>query len=155
VMRAWYDISDQAIRREDPEGVAASRTRVDALIEREVSRGIQPSRIVLAGFSQGGAISLYTGLRHHRRLAGVMALSSYLPVADALAQEASSANKDVPIFMGHGTGDPVVQYPKALASRKFLESAGYRVEWHEYPMPHSVCIEEIRDIAVWLRRVLA
>jgi phospholipase/carboxylesterase len=154
VMRAWYDISDAAIRREDAGGVRASQQHVEALVAREAGRGIAESRIVLAGFSQGGAIALYTGLRHERRLAGIMALSCYLPLADALAAEASPANRDAPILMAHGTGDPVVAYPRALESRKLLEGLGYRVEWHEYPMPHSVCMEEVGDVGAWLRRAL-
>ena len=155
VMRAWYDISDQAIRREDPKGVAASRGHVEALIAKERSRGIDDSRIVVAGFSQGGAIALYAGLRHEQRLAGVMALSCYLPLAETLAAEGTPANRDVPLFMAHGKSDPVVQYPRAVESRKRLEAAGYTVQWHEYPMPHSVCGEEIDDLAAWLRKVLA
>jgi len=109
---------------------------------------------VLAGFSQGGAIALQTGLRHPERLAGIMALSTYLPVADTLAAEASAANRDVPIFMAHGLHDPLIPIERAQMSRKLLESAGYRVEWHDYPMEHSVCAEEIADISSWLRRVL-
>ena len=155
MMRAWYDISDQAIRREDAKGVTASRGHVEALIARERARGVEPSRIVIAGFSQGGAISLYAGLRHERRLAGIMALSCYLPLADTLAAEGTLANRDVPLLMCHGTGDPVVQYPRALESKKILEGLGYAVDWHEYRMPHSVCGEEIEDIATWLRKVLA
>jgi phospholipase/carboxylesterase len=155
VMRAWYDISDAAIRREDARGVLASRAHAQALIADQNSRGIPTGRIVLAGFSQGGAIALHAGLRHEERLAGVMALSCYLPLADTLTAEAAPANRDVPIFMAHGTADPVVQYARALESRKVLESLGFRLEWHEYQMPHSVCAQEIRDIAAWLRRVLA
>jgi phospholipase/carboxylesterase len=154
VMRAWYDISDQAIRREDERGVRASQALVEALIERERKRGTKASRLVLAGFSQGGAIALQTGLRRGERLAGIMALSCYLPLADRLAAEANAANRDVPIFMAHGTYDPIVPFPRAMASRDALARLGYEVEWHEYPMPHSVCPEEIDDIGAWLRRVL-
>jgi phospholipase/carboxylesterase len=111
--------------------------------------------MVLAGFSQGGAIVLQTGLRHPERLAGIMALSCYVPIAEKLAFEAHSANRDVPIFMGHGTADPIVALARAVESRELLQRAGYGVEWHDYPMPHSVCLEEIRDISAWLRRVLA
>ena len=155
VMRAWYDISDAAIRREDERGVRASQALVEALVGREKSRGTPASRLVLAGFSQGGAIALQTGLRHPERLAGVMALSSYLPLADQLAAEAAGANRNVPIFMAHGTEDPIVVPARAMRSRETLEGLGYTVEWHEYRMPHSVCAEEVADISAWLRRVLA
>jgi phospholipase/carboxylesterase len=153
VMRAWYDVSDAAIRREDEAGVRASQARLEALIAREKERGTSANRLLLAGFSQGGAIVLHTGLRHPERLAGVMALSCYLPLADKLAAEAHAANRDVPIFMGHGTQDPVVAISRASESRDLLEREGYAVEWHNYRMPHSVCQEEIRDISTWIRRV--
>ena len=155
VMRAWYDVYGlQGVRREDAAGVRASQAAVEELLARETKRGIPASRLVLAGFSQGGAIALQTGLRHPERLAGIMALSTYLPVADTLAAEASAANRDVPIFMAHGLHDPLIPIERAQMSRKLLESAGYRVEWHDYPMEHSVCAEEIADISSWLRRVL-
>ena len=154
VMRAWYDVSDTAIRREDEAGVRGSQALLEGLIAREKQRGSGAGRIVVAGFSQGGAIALQTGLRHAERLAGVMALSCYLPIADKLAEEAHPANRGVPVFMGHGTQDPVVTLARALESRELLERADYRVEWHDYPMAHSVCLEEIRDISAWLRRVL-
>ena len=153
VMRAWYDVSDAAIRREDEAGVRTSQTHLEALIAREQERGTSPDRILLAGFSQGGAIALHTGLRHPERLAGVMALSCYLPVADKLAAEAHAANRDMPVFMAHGTMDPVVAISRAMQSRELLGREGYAVQWHEYPMPHSVCAEEIRDISAWLQRV--
>jgi phospholipase/carboxylesterase len=154
VMRAWYDISDAAIRREDERGVRASQALVEALIEREKSRGTSAARLVLAGFSQGGAIALQTGLRHPGRIAGIMALSCYLPLAETFAAEAAPANRDVPIFMAHGIQDPIVALERATRSRDALVRLGYRVDWHQYPMPHSVCPEEIGDISVWLRRVL-
>ena len=154
VMRAWYDISDAAIRREDEDGVRASQHLVEDLLAREKSRGIAASRIVLAGFSQGGAIALHTGLRHAERLAGIMALSTYVPLADRLAAEASATNRALPIFMAHGTADPMIPYARATASRDLLQQQGYALEWHEYRMPHSVCPQEIADIGVWLRRVL-
>jgi phospholipase/carboxylesterase len=154
VMRAWYDISDAAIRREDERGVRASQALVEALIEREKRRGTQARRLVLAGFSQGGAMALQTGLRHPERLAGIMALSCYLPIADKLAEEAAPANKDVPIFMAHGLQDPIVVPERARRSRDALEQLGYSVEWHEYRMPHSVCPEEVAHLSGWLRRVL-
>ena len=153
VMRAWYDVSDAAIRREDGAGVRASQARLEALIAREKERGTSADRLLLAGFSQGGAIALHTGLRHCERLAGIMALSCYLPVAGTVAAEAHAANRGVPVFMAHGTQDPVVALSRALESRELLGREGYAVEWREYPMPHSVCAEEIRDISTWLRRV--
>jgi len=155
VMRAWYDVSDAAIRREDEAGVRASQALLEALIAREKQRGTSAHRMVLAGFSQGGAIALHTGLRHPERLAGIMALSCYVPVAEKLAAEAQQANRDVPIFMGHGTADPIVALARAVESRELLQRAGYGVEWHDYPMPHSVCLEEIRHVSAWLRRILA
>jgi phospholipase/carboxylesterase len=153
VMRAWYDVTDAAIRREDEAGLRASQARLEALIAREKERGTAANRLLLAGFSQGGVIALHTGLRHRERLAGIMALSCYLPVADKLAGEAHAANRDVPVFMAHGTLDPVVAISRALQSRDLLGREGYTVEWHEYQMPHSVCQDEIRDISTWIRRV--
>ena len=155
VMRAWYDISDDAIRREDEVGVRASQQSVEVLLAREKSRGVAASRIVLAGFSQGGAIALQAGLRHGERLAGIMALSTYVPLADRLAAEASPANRGVPIFMAHGTADPMIAFARAQASRDLLLEQGYALEWHEYRMQHAVCPQEIAAIGVWLRRVLA
>ena len=155
VMRAWYDISDAAIRREDEVGVRASQQSVEVLLAREKSRGISAGRIVLAGFSQGGAIALQAGLRHGERLAGIMALSTYVPLADRLAAEASAANRALPIFMAHGTADPMIPLVRALASRDLLQQQGYALEWHEYRMQHAVCPQEIAAIGVWLRRVLA
>lgn len=156
VMRAWYDILGLDIRRdEDIEGLRTSETQVRALVEREVSRGVSEERIVLAGFSQGGAIALQAGVRHPRRLAGILALSTYLTLPEKLASEASPANGDCPIFMAHGTQDPVVPYEGGQLSRQTLEAQGYEIEWREYPMPHSVCAEEIADISSWLTGVLA
>jgi phospholipase/carboxylesterase len=154
-MRAWYDISAADLNsRADIEGVKQSQAQLEALIARENERGIATSRIVLAGFSQGGVVALHTGLRHPARLAGIAALSTYLVLADRLTQEAPIANRDVPIFMAHGTADPVVRFEWGEASRRALEAAGYRVEWHTYRMEHSVCLEEIVDLAAWLARVL-
>jgi phospholipase/carboxylesterase len=155
VMRAWYDISDAAIRREDEDGVRASQALAEGLLAREASRGVAANRIVLAGFSQGGAIALQTGLRHAERLAGIMALSTYVPLADKLAAEANPANRAVPIFMAHGTADPMIALARAQASQALLVQQGYAVEWHEYRMQHSVCPQEIADIGAWLTRVLA
>jgi phospholipase/carboxylesterase len=154
-MRAWYDISDGAIRREDEGGVRASQKSIEALIAREMERGTKASRLVLAGFSQGGAIALQTGLRHAERIAGIMALSTYLPIADKFPAEASAANRGVPIFMAHGSYDPVIPLARAEEARGVLQSLGYAVEWKEYAMPHSVCPEEVTDIGDWLGRVLA
>ena len=147
VMRAWYDILGMDIRRdEDIEGLRTSETQVRALVEREVSRGVSEERIVLAGFSQGGAIALQ---------AGIMALSTYLTLPEQLESEANPANGDCPIFMAHGTQDQVVPYEGGQLSRQALEAQGYEIEWREYPMPHSVCAEEIADISSWLTGVLA
>ncbi|MGP1676050.1 MAG: alpha/beta hydrolase [Burkholderiales bacterium] len=155
VMRAWYDISDAAIRREDADGVRASQRSVEALLAREKSRGMAANRIVLAGFSQGGAIALHTGLRHGERLAGIMALSTYVPLADLLAAEADAANRATPVFMAHGSADPMIPFARAEASRDLLQQQGYTLEWHEYRMQHAVCPQEIAGIGIWLRRVLA
>jgi phospholipase/carboxylesterase len=152
-MRAWYDVTHD--RRQDIEGIRASQARVEALIARERRRGIVARALVLAGFSQGGAIALHTGLRHSERLAGLLALSTYLPLSETLEQEASPANRGLPIFMAHGTHDPVLPLSWAEHSRDRLVALGYRVEWHEYPMPHSVCGEEIVDISRWLGGVLS
>jgi phospholipase/carboxylesterase len=154
-MRAWYDIAATDLtNRADLAGVRESQAQLEALIERENARGMPSKRIVLAGFSQGGAIALYTGLRHRERLAGIMALSTYLIAPDKLADEASAANRGVPIFMAHGTADPVVRFQWAEASKRMLEAVGYAVEWHTYRMEHSVCLEEIQAIGAWLTKVL-
>ncbi|MEQ1536639.1 MAG: dienelactone hydrolase family protein, partial [Burkholderiaceae bacterium] len=144
-----------AVRREDAAGIAKSQQDIEALIAHEVSRGIQPSKIVLAGFSQGCAIALHTGLRHPVKLAGIMALSGYLPLASTLAAERSAANASTPIYMAHGTQDPVVVLSRAEASRDVLAGLGYKVQWHTYPMPHSVHPREIADISGFLKAVLA
>ena len=155
-MRAWYDISAADLNnRADIAGVQQSARQVAALMDREKQRGILPTRIVLAGFSQGGAIALYAGLRYPERLAGIIALSTYLVAADGLAAEASEANRGTPIFMGHGMADPVVRFEWGEASRQALVAAGHSVEWHTYRMEHSVCIEEINAVSAWLQRVLA
>jgi molybdenum cofactor synthesis domain-containing protein len=158
VMRAWYDVSygdlEGRSRRADEQGVRESGQAIARLIERELDRGISSGHIVLAGFSQGGAMALHTGLRYPQPLAGIMALSTYLPLAESLAAEAAPANAGTPIFMAHGTLDPVVPYAMGAKSRDLLARLGYEVEWHEYPMPHSVCLEEIQAISAWLRKVL-
>jgi phospholipase/carboxylesterase len=154
-MRAWYDISAADLtNRADISGVRQSANALEALIERERARGMASERIVLAGFSQGGAIALYAGVRYARRLAGVMALSTYLIRAEALAAEASPTNRGLSIFMGHGTNDPIVRFQWGEASKRALEAQGYAVEWHAYGMEHSVCLEEVRAIGAWLARVL-
>jgi phospholipase/carboxylesterase len=154
-MRAWYDIKMiDLVRQEDDVGVRASQLEVEKLIAREKERGIPANRIVLAGFSQGGAITLQAGLRHAERLAGLMVLSSYLPLAGSVAAEASPANRNVPILMAHGTRDPVVQLLRATTSREQLEALGYKIEWHDYPMEHSVCLEEIQAVRAWLGKIL-
>ena len=153
-MRAWYDILQLGGGREDDAGIRESQKSVEDLIAREGTRGIAPRRIVLAGFSQGGAIVLQTALRHPERLAGVLALSTYLPLAATLAAERNPANQDVPIFMAHGTQDPMIPVNRAIASRDALAKLGYPVQWRDYPMPHSVCLEEISDISAWLTQVL-
>jgi phospholipase/carboxylesterase len=156
VMRAWYDVrGDAGVRREDEAGVRESQQRIEALIAREKTRGIPAGRIVLAGFSQGGAMALQTGLRHPERLAGIMALSCFLPLTDTVAAEVAPANRDVPIFMAHGTHDPLIPLARARHAYELLTSLGYRIEWHEYPIPHSVSPTEIRDISAWLPRILA
>ena len=156
VMRAWYDIVATDLgRNEDEAGVRSSQAALEELVARERGRGIPTRRIVLAGFSQGGAIALQTGLRHPERLAGIMALSTYLPIAGTLEEEAHAANRDVPIFMAHGELDPIVPIARARDSHVQLESLGYSVEWHEYRMPHSVCVEEIDHLGAWLRRIFA
>ena len=148
-MRAWYDIFQFGGGPEDEAGVRASQKIVEELIQAEKGR-----KVVLAGFSQGGAIVLQTGLRQAERLAGIMALSCYLPIASTVAAERNAASQSVPIFMAHGRFDDVIPMQRAQASREALEKMGYPVEWHEYPMPHSVCAEEIADISAFLSRVL-
>ncbi len=156
VMRAWYDIlSPDLVRREDEEGLRQSLLEVEALIAHECARGVPASKIVLAGFSQGCAMTLLTGLRHADRLAGLAGLSGYLPLAAKTASERSELNRDVPIFLAHGRQDPVVALARGLETRTALQDLGYPVEWHEYPMQHSVCAEEIADLNRWLLRVLA
>ena len=156
VMRAWYDILvSDLVRREDESGLRASQAQIEALIAREKARGIPASRIILAGFSQGCAMTLQTGLRHPEPLAGLMCLSGYLPLADKTAAERTPASLQTPIFMAHGTADPVVQIARAQQSRDLLTGMGYKVEWHEYMMQHSLCLEEIDAIGAWLKKVLA
>ena len=155
-MRAWYDIVGADLtNRGDEAGIRASQALIEKFIAREKARGIAASRIVLAGFSQGGVIALQTGLRHPEKLAGILVLSSYLAIPQKLAAEAHEANRAIPIFMAHGTADPTIRLEWADTSRKAIEALGYKVEWRTYRMQHSVSLEEIRDIAVWIRKVLA
>ena len=154
VMRAWYDIAQNDIARvADEAGIRESQAIVEALIARERDRGVDDARIVLAGFSQGGAIALHTGLRHREKLAGIVALSAYLPLEGSLDAEAAPVNKRTPIFMGHGSQDPIVPLQLAEASQRALRARGYDVEWHTWPMPHSVCAEEVEALAAFLDRV--
>ncbi len=153
VMRAWYDVTNDG--RQDAPGIRASQARVEALIAAERERGLGAGSIVLAGFSQGGAVALHAGLRHPERLAGILALSAYLPLAETLAAEASPANRSVPILMCHGTQDPVIPLSWASRSRDALRALGYAVDWRQYPMPHGICAEEIADVGRWLRSIIA
>ncbi len=159
VMRAWYDVYAAAPsggldleggRKQDEAGIRASQTEIEKLIAQERQRGIAARNIYLAGFSQGGAIVLHTGLRHAEALGGILALSTYLPLSATLAREASSAARRTPIFMAHGKSDPIIPYALGRASAQQLSDGEYPLEWHEYAMPHSVCEEEIRDMERWL-----
>ena len=156
VMPAWYDVKSLDLsQEEDAAGIQSSQRQLEALLRHELERGIASTRIVLAGFSQGGAIALHTGLRYAAPLAGVLALSTYLPLPHTLRTEASPANTALPLFMAHGTADSVIPLAHGAASRDLLRQDGHAVEWHEYPMAHSVCAEEISDIGMWLTRILA
>lgn len=154
VMPAWFDIHPDR-SHEDEAGLRRSLASIGAVIDRERERGIPADRIVLGGFSQGCALSLLTGLRYGHRLAGIVGMSGYLPLAGTLAAERSAANRDVPIFLAHGLQDEMIVLPRAEASRDALQALGYPVEWHTYPMGHSVCPQEVRDLEHWLQRVLA
>jgi len=155
VMRAWYDITGAELtRREDEGGLRASQRDVEALIAREKARGIPASRIILAGFSQGCAMTLQTGMRHPEKLAGMLCLSGYLPLAASVAAERTEESLATPIFMAHGTHDNVVPFARARESKEVLVSLGYEVEWHEYMMQHSLCLEEVQDISKWIRKVV-
>ena len=152
VMPGWYDISMAELHRKpDEAGVRQSQAAIEQLIAREIERGIPADKIILAGFSQGGAIALQTGLRCRETLGGIMALSTYLTLDDTLAAEATIANANIPILMAHGTQDPLIPLSLAVASRTKMEARGYKVEWREYPMPHSLCMEEVEDIGVWIQ----
>lgn len=155
-MRAWYDIIHADLhKREDEAGLRESIAQIHALLDREVARGIPAHRIVLSGFSQGCAVTLLAGLRYPQRLAGLAGLSGYLPLAESTAAEAQAANRDVPIFLAHGTRDPVVALSRGQAAQTHLQALGYQPEWHDYPMEHSLCMEEVQDLNAWLLRVLS
>ena len=152
VMRAWYDVREVDLeRRPDRTGIVEAAGLVTRLLAREVQRGIPASRIVLGGFSQGGAMALWTGLRHPERLAGILCLSAYLPLLDSLPGERSEVNRDTPLFLAHGAGDPVVPIERGLATRNRLQELGYDVAWRTYPVEHSVDLDEVRDVGAWLR----
>ncbi len=153
-MRAWYDIARLGGGPEDEAGIRSSEGLLKSLISREMENGISLEKIVLAGFSQGGAIALQTALRYPEPLAGVLALSTYLPISQTLDKEKSRANQNIPIFMAHGLYDDIIPLRRAEQSAKILADLGYNVEWRTYPMPHSVCAEEIADIARFLVRIL-
>lgn len=155
-MRAWYDITslDFTQREEDADGITASADLLEALIGRESEKGIDPTKIVVAGFSQGGAIALHTAVRHQHKLAGVMALSTYLPLAQTVAEEKQTANQQTSFFLAHGVQDDVIAIQYARDSKALLEKQGYAVQWHTYEMSHSLNMEEIQDIASWLMAVL-
>ena len=154
-MRAWYDIlGTDLARREDEAGLRDSAAQVQALIEREVERGIPAGRIVLAGFSQGCAVTLLAGLRCSQRLAGLAGLSGYLPLAASTAAERHTANHATPVFLGHGRQDEMVSLARGQQARDALAALGHKVDWHDYPMGHTLCIEEVRDLKAWLLRIL-
>ena len=152
VMPGWYDISMAELQRKpDEAGVRQSQALIEQLVARENERGVASDKIILAGFSQGGAIALQTGLRYRDALGGIMALSTYLTLEDSFAAEATIANANIPILMAHGTQDPLIPLSLAMSSRAKMEARGYKIEWREYPMPHSVCMEEVEDIGVWIQ----
>ena len=154
-MRAWYDIVYMDIARDpDIDGVLESAQLLRNLIARELDSGMDSKRIILAGFSQGSVIALHTGLRYELPLAGIMALSTYLPTLDTLEQERAEANANTPIMMAHGKYDPVIPVTLGRQAHKSLEGMGYSVEWHEYPMEHQVCMEEIEDIGAWMSEIV-
>lgn len=153
-MRAWYDIDPERGLDSGADDIRASAAIVESLVRTQIDAGIAPNRIVLAGFSQGGVMALHTGLRQPHRLAGIMALSTYLHAPERLREELTLAAADTPILMTHGTADPMIPIQRAVASRAALEALGYPVEWHQYPMGHEVCLEEIGDIGRWLARRL-
>jgi phospholipase/carboxylesterase len=151
VMPAWYDIAELDLkRRHDDAGILASAQHVEALLSRELERGVAPERTLLVGFSQGGAMALHVGQRHDRTLAGIVALSAYMVRGDTLEAEAHDANARTPVFMGHGSRDPMVPVARGRAAKDQLVGLGREVSWHEYGMQHEVCLEEIRDLSSWM-----
>jgi len=155
VMRSWYDIAEIDIAaKQDAAGIRASQAELEKLIAQEKARGVLAEHIFLAGFSQGGAIALHTGLRHPAKLGGILALSTYLPLSDTLSQEVSLSAKKTPLFFAHGRHDPVVPYALGKGSAEKLQQHGFMVEWHDYPMPHSVVEQEVADIERWLTKQL-
>jgi phospholipase/carboxylesterase len=151
VMRAWYDIMGvDLVKREDEKGLRESTRHITALIDREVQRGIASNRIVLAGFSQGCAMTLMAGLRYPQPLAGLIGLSGYLPLTDQFAEERHTANQSTPVFLAHGRQDPIVPFARGIAARDTLKELGHSVDWHEYAMPHTVCPQELQDLYKWL-----
>jgi phospholipase/carboxylesterase len=153
VMRSWYDIVANNIgSQQDAAGIRKSQLEIEKLIAQEARRGSATENIFLAGFSQGGAIVLQTGLRHAKKLGGIVALSTYLPLADTLSDQTNFAAQGTPIFMAHGYSDPIVPFTLGKKSAERLTGLGYELEWHEYEMPHTLCIEEVRDIEAWLTR---
>ncbi|MDH5766383.1 MAG: alpha/beta hydrolase [Gammaproteobacteria bacterium] len=156
MMRGWYDIQSLEFgKQEDRAGIEESEQQLLDLINNEITRGIPAERIILAGFSQGGAIILYTGLRYKKPLAGLLALSTYLPLADSLPEQSRPANKSTPLFMAHGTDDNIVNYLYGVQTRQALLQQGYTIEWHDYPMAHSVCMDEIAHIRDWIVNTLS
>ena len=154
IMRAWYDVTTINARGQDEAGIRQSAGWIDELVTHEIDRGVAARRIVLAGFSQGGAMALFAGLRYPEKLAGMMCLSGYLLLSKTLTVESSEANRAVPIFQAHGTADPMVPHDLGRGCYDALVKAGYRVDWHEYPMAHQLCLEEVRDIGDWLTHTL-
>lgn len=155
VMRAWYDILSMEIAREiDEAGINRSADQVKVLLKQEIDRGIESERIILAGFSQGGAIALHTGLQLEQPLLGILALSTYIPLPQKIPTPRDNPHESSPIFMGHGTRDPIVPVQLGQQSYEYLKTHGYKVEWHAYPMEHSVSMEEIRDVGAWMTRLL-
>lgn len=153
-MRAWYDLYGLTLQnKQDEAGMRAMQKEIESLIQNEIKQGIPANKIVLAGFSQGGAMAFFTALRYPEKLAGILALSTYVSLKEKLADEASPANHDIPIFMAHGIFDSIITLDTCKVSRQLLEDLNYAVEWHEYPMAHSVCPEEIEDIAHFLKQV--
>ena len=153
IMSAWYDIAQLDPNKHDEKGIFESEKMIGQLIEHETARGIPSDKIILAGFSQGGVIALHTGLRYPKKLAGILALSAYLPLGERLKTERSKENINTPIFMVHGITDNIIPIQFARLSYNVLKQLNYKIAWHDYPMEHSVCTEEVNDISRWLREI--